>query len=158
LQRVKLRLVNDGLPPPDDQPFHTHGAGRCVVLARRWRGRDASILALFLNRPRLASALDVRYSGDNALDVTRFLKAALAAVAFLLASAGTFVAYWFLIALAIVVSGGAIFECDRGDCGGAYLWVEEHNLALLILGAVLSLAAGSLTVWAIAHKGRGSIP
>lgn len=83
--------------------------------------------------------------------MTGTLRALLAATVLFFASAGAFIAYWLVIAIVIVASGGAIFECDRGDCGGTYRWVEEPNLAVAAVGGTLSLAVGALVLQILAR-------
>jgi hypothetical protein len=66
---------------------------------------------------------------------------------FLVVSFVVFVALNVLWAIIIVASGGAIFECDRGDCGRLGDWSHEHGRLVFIVIVGLALLLGFSVVY-----------
>jgi hypothetical protein len=61
---------------------------------------------------------------------------------FILGFVAAFLGLYVLLALVVLVTGGAIFECDRGDCGTVGEWWYEHSRGVfaVVLAAALAVA------------------
>jgi hypothetical protein len=68
---------------------------------------------------------------------------------FLVASFVVFIALNVLWAVIIIANGGAIFECDRGDCGRLGNWSHEHGRLVFIVIVALALLLGFFAVYSV---------
>jgi hypothetical protein len=65
------------------------------------------------------------------------------AARFIIGFVAAFLGLHVLLAVVVLVTGGAIFECDRGDCGTVGEWWYEHSRLVLVgvLAAALAVAS-----------------
>jgi uncharacterized membrane protein len=58
---------------------------------------------------------------------------------FILGFVGAFLGLYIVLALVVLVTGGTLIECDRGDCGAVGEWWHGHSR--LVGGFVVAVAA-----------------